>query len=853
MYRKLPILALALLILTSFGVMAFEESPDGTYQYYKYETGRGGLSGVQDSSVTAFTLKCSVANGQDVQPYVADMDNDGKNEFIIYSGTTIRVYNGSCSIKAQLNTGINMGTDVVPTFIDLFRIGHKQYVVPDTNGNITIYDYDSASASINKFISFSGDTNFANNSAYQSIGVGVMCVDDGNQGVVKSPRCLWVSNRNSVCESYSTNDSNLSQTSFWTQNCVNINSTFDNRFRRVPSLVEDSNGGGYRTMLIGYDFDYDRGIGLMMWDYLAGSIYSSWANAGFYDDIGRCSLFFNASSQGLACCSAGKGVNTINTPIMYDFNNDGFDDIVVLGYKIRPVLSTCSGGDVAYNGSIEVIDGFSGDTLDIFQTISYTQAGGLNNFINSELVRAKDRSGRALICFEHGVSGLDRRECYYWNDTTNTMTRKYSVVFSGIEDISSDYEAPLVAVNLNDTGSDEGSEILSDGRIWDASNGGVNHLFNLTTLGVQQYKVIADLNNDDIPDIVSSVSGSTSIFWSAGFNGTFNNAPTISSVSPSSASPINKGSSIYYTYSASDVESNPIFSAVSCQSGDSTDGFSNANAGNTAHDICSYTSIGCKTAIVYVTDNQSSRVIGVDTTTGFPSRSINISVKNYCNDGTCDVHENYATCPADCSITTCGDLTCQVTEASSTCPIDCFPHTCSNAVCELNENFVSCPADCTIATCGNGYCNQGENTSSCPYDTFQIGVCGDSICSASETNTNCPADCTQITCGNSICDTGENTTSCPADCTICGNGVCEGLESSFNCPNDCPSPNLNIQTLLVDIDSDNVLNPEETGGLLPELYLGIQNFFSPFLIPLIAILFVVGFAMVFVAIIKKVS
>lgn len=374
--------------------------------------------------------------------------------------------------------------------------------------------------------------------------------------------------------------------------------------------------------------------------------------------------------------------------------------------------------------------------------------------------------------------------------------------------------------------------------------------------------VLADYDNNNKTDIIYTRHGLTAFTFGNPTVVTGNQPPVLNIITPSTPSPINKGTTFYYTYTATDSDSDSIFGAAKCQIGTSSSpsNFSSANTFDTTHSPCNFQNISCKTSRIWITDNQGIRIFSnFDFDNASLYKDINISIKYFCGDGDCNINENHASCNADCPISTCGDSTCQATETILSCPIDCLTSTCGDSNCELKETYTSCPADCTITTCGNGYCNAGENASNCPYDNFQFGqtTCGDLFCSSSETNINCPTDCTQITCYDNICSSGENTTSCPHDCTTCGNGLCEGLESSqtssLYCVQDCPSPDFNFQTTLVDINSNNPTNPAETSGLLPEMYLGIIAFFSPFLIPLISLLFIIGFVLATKVIIDKLA
>lgn len=312
------------------------------------------------------------------------------------------------------------------------------------------------------------------------------------------------------------------------------------------------------------------------------------------------------------------------------------------------------------------------------------------------------------------------------------------------------------------------------------------------------------------------------------------------------------GSSLYYLITATDPESDSIYNSVNCEVGTDTVGaWSSADAVDTSHDTCTYSTVGCKNAVVFLTDNQENRTFGADHDSGiFPESEINISINYYCGDSQCNPSETYVSCPSDCSISTCGDIVCQATETSLSCPIDCSGGTCGNAVCETDENFVSCPADCTISTCGDGIpqCDPSvgtvETTSNCPFDLLALGTCGDSICATTETFATCPADCTLLTCGDGTCGGGEDFTSCPADCGNCGNGVCEESlgETATNCAIDCAElSTLTLPSELVDIN-----DPTLQTGLIPELYFGIRAFLSNSLVPIIYLMVMLMVAGLFI-------
>ncbi len=194
-----------------------------------------------------------------------------------------------------------------------------------------------------------------------------------------------------------------------------------------------------------------------------------------------------------------------------------------------------------------------------------------------------------------------------------------------------------------------------------------------------------------------------------------------------------------------------------------------------------------------------------------------------CGDGTCEVVEGCATCPADCGTCSgpcgdgtcgpgescvvcaadcgacplgCGDAVCDAAEDCVSCPLDCgaCPPVCGDATCESSEDCTSCSADCGTCApgCGNGTCGGSEVCTSCPADCGSCpAICGDGTCAPGEDCIACPSDCgvCSSTCGDDICDAGEHCVSCPLDCGVCpatcGDGTCVAHEDCVSCPADC--------------------------------------------------------------------
>jgi hypothetical protein len=98
-----------------------------------------------------------------------------------------------------------------------------------------------------------------------------------------------------------------------------------------------------------------------------------------------------------------------------------------------------------------------------------------------------------------------------------------------------------------------------------------------------------------------------------------------------------------------------------------------------------------------------------------------------CNEnGSCDVNENYSTCPQDCPPPNpCNNnWSCEPSNGETTenCPQDCPPtNPCNNNwSCEPSngEDYINCPNDCQAPmTCNNNWmCEDGESHSNCPTD-----------------------------------------------------------------------------------------------------------------------------------------
>ncbi len=124
------------------------------------------------------------------------------------------------------------------------------------------------------------------------------------------------------------------------------------------------------------------------------------------------------------------------------------------------------------------------------------------------------------------------------------------------------------------------------------------------------------------------------------------------------------------------------------------------------------------------------------------------------------------------------------TSACSACP------TCGDGTCDLGEDCASCPADCVSesgAACGNGVCESadGEDCVTCPADCngVQNGKPTSRYCCGAGGGEN-PVDCADARCST----TGKTCTTLPVYAYCCGDGTCESPETDPSCRADCAAP-----------------------------------------------------------------
>ena len=106
---------------------------------------------------------------------------------------------------------------------------------------------------------------------------------------------------------------------------------------------------------------------------------------------------------------------------------------------------------------------------------------------------------------------------------------------------------------------------------------------------------------------------------------------------------------------------------------------------------------------------------------------------------------------------------------------------CGDGTCDLDEDFLSCPEDCTddvdCQSCDFDFSAYGSECCDSAWEEFDLD------CQTLESNygwdcsgCNCPGD--ESICGDGNCDSDENSTSCPEDCLV---GNC--AENEFECDN----------------------------------------------------------------------
>jgi len=837
---KALFLIVGIFLLSLIPISAQVISDSDTYQFYKGDAERTGIA---YSSIVPTILNfstCSITRGQNYPAVSDDFDNDGKNEFLIYSSNFLYAYNENCNSEYAVYTNTNQNG--IGQLYDLFANGKQYYVVPEDNGNITVYSFSDGVTTRR----FSVDGNGTEN-------VEILCEDVNDNG---QPYCHWVSNSNYVCTLYNSNpiyyDTNYTS---WTRDCTKVNSTDVGFTTFKRSLALTYSYSNNPLLVFPHDWNNDNFTGIVIWDINQNEVYQTFRNSGYFDNLVNC------TGQSWSTCMT-VFPNDLNKLELVTGNidiNDGGTNF----YQIGLIAFTGQAGN-NYQRRLYSIDitGTNYASTQIDTQSSETADGsttGLAFFEDVEGVSSNDE-----LCFEQYTVGLTNPvgfKCYIQNSTVMTQTKSITVVQGGLN--SPQY--PITSIEFKNLTGRNKYAIFGTNGIWDMSPRTTTvsknaMLFNYTKMGgtINNYISSSDVTGDGIIDFISTESGSTNIHISGGYTSTPNSQPVITGISPSKAMPVKKNEAYYYTLTATDSESDYLQVAVKCKIGNasSPSSFSSGGVLTTAHSLCSFDVIGCYQSRVWVTDNQDERIFATFDYEDYSLyRDFNVSVRYSCGDGVCNVNEQYSNCPADCYLTTCGNNICDGVEIASLCPRDCLSSTCGNAICEMKETYSSCPADCTISTCGNGYCNQGENSTNCPYDNLELGgveACGDTICAYDETYLSCPADCPDITCGNGLCDVGENFTSCPIECKVCGNGICETGETRDNCAEDCAElQESSIPLTLVDVNSENPLNPEQTTGLLPELYIGVNKFFSSTFVYVFGIMFVIGVALFIIALIRK--
>ncbi|MEK0371122.1 MAG: hypothetical protein QQN55_08215, partial [Nitrosopumilus sp.] len=250
------------------------------------QSGKGyfGISSIENKSS---------AYGMNFEPIVADINNNGKNEIVIFSNSKLKIFNYSLGLIDETTIGrlvaqptiFNMDSDINLEIIFMTNISSTSYLMA--------YEYSSG---------FTQQCNLTINNG--ASGSGIRCVDIGN-----TKSCFFKDQKNVF---YSINMANCTQ---------NANLTTNNKEDTTPTVpsIVDYDKDGKLEGVWWFNNDSDQFIGIAVIELESMTFDTGFNGNGFIDDI----------TQGSGSSYRAGFENLKGNPILYQQDNAGSYEILV--------------------------------------------------------------------------------------------------------------------------------------------------------------------------------------------------------------------------------------------------------------------------------------------------------------------------------------------------------------------------------------------------------------------------------------------------------------------------------------------------------------------------------------------
>ncbi|MBI2651117.1 hypothetical protein HYX01_01475 [Candidatus Woesearchaeota archaeon] len=415
----------------------------------------------------------SAVHGMEFEPLTADINNDRKNEIIIFSGSKLLLFNHTFGLIAENDIGYLNGQ---PTIFNIDNDEKMEIIfIANISSKAHLMAYEYAS-------NFSKQCNItlSNN----AIGAGIRCADLNN-----TKSCFFKDNKNIF---YNFNMELCKQTANLTTN--NITDTLPT----VPTLLDYDNDGKTEAMWW-FDNNSNKYPGIAIIEIETMSFDTNFNDIGFIDDV----------TKGSGYDYVGTFETLKGNPIFYQNDNAGSYEILV---SYNNEKSATRGGSICYNSVLKTYD--SDGTLIWANTPAPCEFFGISHCdISTPIILDADKDSYKDICF---IMKGDE-ECYpgILNDYIYCINR-FGKNLEGYPKNTPDvkrygsfpvqYNTPLYAADMD---NDNEEEIIGPGYIWKLNGtilkGNYTHFDEFAPVPV-------DVDKDGILELLGTKKGATYIF-----------------------------------------------------------------------------------------------------------------------------------------------------------------------------------------------------------------------------------------------------------------------------------------------------------------------------------------------------
>ncbi len=439
--------AVFLLILLVPGVNAVWEQ----FQFDDVNSGR--VSGIGYFDSRTLTNITNYLDGYDMQPLIGDINNDGKNEIIIFSGNYLKVFGNKLNLIDEKYVGKLQGQ---PTIFNIDEDNFKEIIfISNITSTPYFFAYEFNSTDFNQEFNFTVPNG--------AIGSGIKCTGIGSTNV-----CVFMDNAQYV---HIVNLSSQTNRSYNT-------SVYTDTSEKIPAIGDLHNDGGKEAVF------WFNTKGLMVFNLINKQLDSAFNNSGIVDDV--------VKPYGARFVLKGH-------PVLVDLNNDGKLEIAVSAFyddeNSREMYTDWFTELFVYNSS--------GDKL--FSKCGQTSDGGCNDG-SSTASMWEGTNPFTLDVNNDNIDDIcfikDKKVGRYFKNMTINCYNYFGDILLDSELIGGAKTATVADMN-----NDGAMEIVTESRIY-ALDGTPIFAHNFGS----NFAIPVDIDGNNGLDLISSKDGQTNFY-----------------------------------------------------------------------------------------------------------------------------------------------------------------------------------------------------------------------------------------------------------------------------------------------------------------------------------------------------